>query len=68
MQNPLESHWKIVKSILRYLVRTIDYGLHLRKCINLNLVGFCDADWALDHDDRRSTSGFCVFLSSNLVS
>ena len=42
MQNPLESHWKAVKRILRYLSGTLDYGLHLRRSSQLNLVGFCD--------------------------
>ncbi|XP_024021324.1 uncharacterized protein LOC112091562 [Morus notabilis] len=70
MQTPLEAHWKTVKRILRYLACTVDYGLHLRQCStdNLDLVAFCDVDWASDADDRRSTSGFCVFLGSNLAS
>ena len=34
----------------------------------LNLVGFCDADWASSSDDRRSTSGYCVYLGNGLVS
>lgn len=29
--------------------------------------GYCDADWASDPDDRRSTSSICVYLGCNLV-
>ena len=68
MQNPLEAHWKVVKCILRYLASTLDHGLHLKKSNNLNLVDFCDLDWALDPNDRQSTSGFCIYLGSNLIS
>ncbi|WKA05169.1 hypothetical protein VitviT2T_023150 [Vitis vinifera] len=67
MQAPLESHWKVVKRILRYLKDTLHHGLHLRKSHTLDLVVFCDADWASDPNDRRSTSGFCVYFGSNLV-
>lgn len=49
-QNPLEAYWKPVKHILRCLPGTLDNGINLKK-INpndLNVVGFCDADWASD--------------------
>ena len=42
MQAPLESHWKVVKRILRYLKGTLHHGLHLRKSPTLDLVAFCD--------------------------
>ncbi|KAM6545684.1 hypothetical protein CsatB_026420 [Cannabis sativa] len=67
MHCPLESHWKTVKRILRYLKGTLDYGLDMSRPTSLDLVGFCDADWASDIDDRRSTTSFCVYLGSNLI-
>jgi len=32
------------------------------------LVGFCDADYAGDRIERKSTSGNCQFLGENLIS
>lgn len=70
MQQPSLSHWKVVKRILRYLAGTVDHGLHLRKQSStlFNMVGYCDADWASDPEDRRSTSGHCLYLGTNLIS
>lgn len=44
----------------------MDHGL-LYKPGLLHLSAFTDADWAGDPTDRRSTSGFCVFLGSNPI-
>lgn len=30
----------------------MEYGIHLRRSQDLNLVGYCDANWASDLDDR----------------
>ncbi|KAL3642739.1 hypothetical protein CASFOL_013554 [Castilleja foliolosa] len=68
MQNPLDNHWKSVKRILRYLAGTLDHGLFFAKPDTLNVSAFADADWAADPDDRRSTTGTCLFLGQNLVS
>ncbi|XP_017624975.1 secreted RxLR effector protein 161-like [Gossypium arboreum] len=67
MHKPLDQHFKAVKRILRYLQNTMEYGLHFTAAVNLDLVGFSDANWGADVDDRRSTTGFCVFLGGNPV-
>lgn len=67
MACPLDTHWKAVKRIVRYLSGTIDYGLQI-KASDFKLCGFSDSDWASDVDDRRSTTGYCVFFGGNLVS
>lgn len=65
---PLDTHLKAVKRILRYLRRPLNYGITLRSSPHLSLIGFSDADWGNDPDDRRSMTGFCIFLGSNIVS
>lgn len=67
MQSPCLSHWKAVKQILYYLNGTSNHGICLTSSSLLSLHGFCDADWANDPDDRRSTSGFCWFLGSSPI-
>lgn len=70
MARPLDSHWKSMKRILRYLKGTLSYGLELRPAPTsspFGLTAYCDAEWASDPDDRRSTSGYCLFFGSNLI-
>jgi len=65
---PTTCHWTAVKRILRYLQYTAGTGLKIERCKSMMVSAFSDADWAGNFDDRRSTSGFAVFLGSNLVS
>lgn len=68
MSSPLDTLWKAVKRILRCLSGTVDNGLIFSKSDKFSLVGFSYADWASDRDDRRSTSGYRIYLDGNLVS
>ena len=63
---PSKIHWMAVKRIMRYLNETLDYGL-LYHCTD-DIAGFSDADWAGDHDDRKSTSGFVFMISGAVIS
>ena len=65
---PTKQHWVAVKRILRYLKGTVNLGLLYRKGSSSSCVGFSDADWAGDINDRRSTSGYLFQLSGAAVS
>jgi len=66
VQNPEPQHWKAVRHILRSLKRNTDVVLQLGGK-GLQLLGYCDADWAGDHDTRRTTTGYAFMLGSGSV-
>ncbi|KAJ8753682.1 hypothetical protein K2173_026358 [Erythroxylum novogranatense] len=68
LQSPTDSHWKAVKRLLRYIKGTLHFGLKIYPSNHNVLQVFSDADWAGCPDDRRSTSGYIVYLGANLVS
>lgn len=59
--NPGKAHWAAVKRIFRYLQGTSHLRLEYTKSDSSDIVGFCDADWASDIDERRSITGY-VFI------
>ena len=65
--NPGRKHWNVAKRILAYLKGTADYSLCYRRG-NLCLIGYTDADWGGDLDERKSTSRYFFLLSHGATS
>ena len=66
--SPTTVHWAAVLRILRYLRGTQFQSLLLPSTSSLQLCAYSDADWASDPVDRKSTTGFCIFLGDSLIS
>jgi histone deacetylase 1/2 len=67
MASPTKHDWTSAKKVLRYLKATKHLKLTLSGS-GLELSAYCDADWASDPKDRKSTSGFLIFLGKSLIS
>ncbi|KAG8499958.1 hypothetical protein CXB51_006541 [Gossypium anomalum] len=64
LSDPTE--YRSLAGALQYIVLTrpdITYAVN-----RLSLVGYADANWGLDVDDRWSTTGYCVFYGQTPVS
>ena len=66
--NPTKCHWTAVKRIMRYLKGTFDFGLLYNTTDAKDLVGYSDADWAGDVNDRKSTSGYVFQICGGAIS
>jgi hypothetical protein len=63
VSSPTTAHWIAVEQIFKYLLDTKHYGITFGNTTKSdgfcdNLVGYTDADFAGDLDDRKSTSGW----------
>ena len=63
MSSPIIDHWVATCYLKGALGRGILYSNHGHN----RLECFMDADWDGSKEDRRSTSGYCVFVGGNLV-
>jgi hypothetical protein len=61
-----QAAYKEMLRVIKFVLDTRDYGLKLaptRTKFKWKLVAYSDSDWAGDKDDRRSISGFILFLN-----
>uniref|UniRef100_A0A5S6QG42 Retrovirus-related Pol polyprotein from transposon TNT 1-94 n=1 Tax=Trichuris muris TaxID=70415 RepID=A0A5S6QG42_TRIMR len=64
--NYTKQHWDAAKRILRYLKATKHAGVKYRRNSE-PLTAFADADWASCNGDRKSISGYIVFLHGSPI-
>ena len=68
---PGSDHITAAKRILRYLRSSKSFGsIFTGKSLKsqLHLSAYVDSNWANDLHDRKSTSGFAIYLNDNLLS
>jgi hypothetical protein len=68
---PNTLHMALAKRVLAYVKGTINLSIHykgsLTKGSTPTLLGYVDSDYA-NAEDRKSITGFCFYLSGNLIS
>lgn len=68
-KDPSKTHWKALKRVPAYLRGTLGLGITFRRESPENvIVGFSDADFAGDLNDRKSTSGHDLFNNKCSIS
>ena len=65
---PRTTHFSAVLRIFRYVQGIIFHGLYFSSFSSLELRAYSDADWNGDPTDRRSTTGYCFFFGTSLIS
>ena len=70
MSKPPSNFAACKKHVLRYLSGTTNRGIKYSFKTNtpLKLIGYCDASWGDNHENRRSTSGYIFFLNGGPIS
>ena len=64
--DPGEAHWKVVKTILKYLRNTRDQWLIYGEP-DLKLVMFTDSNFQSERDDIKSVSGYIFILNDGAI-
>ncbi len=68
MSSPTDKHWETLEHILCYLKGAPGLGILYSNHGHSQIECFADADWTGSKIDRRSITGYCVFVGGNLIS
>lgn len=67
-KNPSQAHTEAVKTIIRYLKRSMSRGITYGGQEKFSIEVCSDSDWARDKESRESISGFIFMLNGGPVS
>ena len=67
MSAPTSVHYAHLQRLLRYLRTTPAIGHFFSRISSFQLQAYSDSTWASDPVDRRSITGYCIFLGSSLI-
>jgi hypothetical protein len=65
--NPGLVHWLAALAVLRYVKLTTIVGIVIKPLQQLELSVYCDSDWGSNTDDRKSISGYIIYLGSTPI-
>ena len=65
--NPSSVHWHAINRVLKYLRKTIDYGIVYTGYPSV-LEGYTDVSWITNNEDHSSTSGWIFTLGGGAIS
>lgn len=68
MSKPRQLHLQAIHHLLRYIKGSPGKGLLFSAESTLSLSAYVNADWGSCTSTRKSTTGFCVYLGSAMVS
>ena len=70
MDGATKEHWKALHRTLSYAytTRTKVLKLEPKKIYDREIMGYCDASYASNKDDRKSVSGYAIYYMGALVS
>ena len=66
MNAPSQTHYGVLKKVLRYIRGSANFGVWFQPCKNEDLMGFVDSYWAGSIDDMKSTAGYAFSLGSSV--
>ena len=68
MSSSIVNHWVALEHTLCYLKEAPGCGILYKKHGHTRIEWLSDVDWVGSKEDRRSISGYCVFVGGNLIS